>query len=77
MSDFLENEKNIQPENEVEAETEIKEEYHDELDEFSSIFADPQAHNDKPKSSGKKRLVAIIAAFLGEVQTCSSFSLCP
>ena len=64
MSDFLENEKNIQPENEVEAETEIKEEYHDELDEFSSIFADPQAHNDKPKSSGKKRLVAIIAAFL-------------
>ena len=64
MSDFLENEKNIQPENEVEAETEIKEEYHDELDEFSSVFADPQAHNDKPKSSGKKRLVAIIAAFL-------------
>ena len=28
MSDFLENEKNIQPENEVEAETEIKEQIH-------------------------------------------------
>ncbi len=64
MSDFQENEKNIQPENEVVAEAEVKEEYHDELDQFSSVFSDPEAHNDKPKSNGKKRLVAIIAALL-------------
>lgn len=62
MSEFSENEKNIQPEIEVET-AEVKEEYHDELDQFSSVFGDPEAHNDKPKSSSKKRIVAIIAAF--------------
>lgn len=63
MSEFQENEKITEPE--VAEETkEVKEEYHDELDQFTSIFADPEAHNDKPKQNGKRRIISIIAAFL-------------
>ncbi len=63
MSDFQENEKLTEPEV-VEEAKEVKEEYHDELDQFTSIFADPEAHNDKPRENGKRRITAIIAAFL-------------
>ena len=63
MSEFQENEKMVESQD-VEETQEIKEEYHDELDQFTSIFADPEAHNDKPRENGKRRIISIIAAFL-------------
>ena len=47
MSEFQENEKMVESQD-VEETQEIKEEYHDELDQFTSIFSDPEEHNDKP-----------------------------
>ncbi len=55
MSEFSENNKNIEQPAE-------NAEYRNEYDEFQTIFADPEAHNDKPKANKKKRILAIIAA---------------